>query len=413
MRWSRGVRAYRSRLSRGARPRGPTAGLFALGLIAALAAPVPAAAQYVFIDTNGDGFNSWADSLNSGSTPVDIWLDTGSNRNHSAGGCSSRGFTSYEVILKATGGAVTWGAFTPAITPSIGPTIVFNSTEWHIQAGFTSATDTPLGLFKLGTLVVAIPSGSRCIDIGTSTSMNPRHSTSYGAGCHCKKFDHTNRLGEGWSDRDGLSASPSAPPAVESPGILLPKYLDPVAADIHVTPTTCLGVVSSLTADLSALPAGNNAVFTPAPGNQVGTLTWQPTAADHGDFPVTIRAVGKNPSAVTAKTMIIRLVTNVTEVSETESKERTLALWQSRPNPFNPMATIRYSLPAETHARLVVYDLSGRAIALLVDRVESAGPHEVRWSGEDDRGEPVASGVYWYRLTTALGTATRRLVLAR
>lgn len=413
MRWSRGVRAYRSRSSGGARALVLRWALLALGLITTLAAPFPAAAQYVFIDTNGDGFNSWADSLNSGSTPVDIWLDTGSNRNHSPGACSSRGFTSYSVILKATGGNVTWGAFTPAVMPSIGPTIVFNSTEWHIQAGFGSATDTPLGVFKLGTLVIAVPSGSRCIDIGTSTSMNPHHSTSYGAGCHCKKFDHTNRLGEGWSDRDGIAASPSAPPTVESPGILLPKYLDPVVADIHATPTTCLGVVSSLTADLSSLPAGNNAVFTPAPGNQTGTLTWQPTAVDHGDFPVILRAVGKNPSAVTAKTMIIRLVTNVTGVGGTENSERTFALWQSRPNPFNPTATIRYSLPAETYARLVVYDVSGHVIARLVDRVEPAGPHEVTWSGEGDRGEPVASGVYWYRLTTALGTATRSFVLAR
>lgn len=409
MKWRRVASGYRSRSNRGTPLRFPAPGLFVLGLVVALAVAFPAAAQYIYIDTNGDGFNSWADSLNSGTTLVDIWLDTESNRNGSAGGCNKDGLVTYSVILKATGGTINWGTWTG---PAFGPFPVFNSTEWYIAALGSGAT-TPPGLYKLGTLSVGIASGNPCLDIGTSTTINPRYSTSYGAGCPFKKFDHTNRLGPGWSDRDGLSASPSAPPFLEAPGMLLPKYLDPVVADIHATPATCLGVVSALTADLSALPAGSNAVFAPAPGNQAGTLTWQPTETDHGDFPVTFRATGKNPNATSSKTTIIRLVTNITATEEMGESGRAFALWQSRPNPFNPVATIHYSVPGETHVRLAVYDLSGRAIALLVDRVESPGRHEARWSGKDDRGGPVASGVYWYRLTTAFGTAARRLVLAR
>jgi hypothetical protein len=279
--------------------------------------------------------------------------------------------------------------------------------------GFLNGAETPLGLFKLGTLQVTAAFGTPCLDVGTGTSLNSRHKTSYGKGCHGKKFDHTGRFGSDWNDRDGLPASPSAPPSMEAPGMLLPQYLDPVAVTVRATPTTCLGVVSSLTADLSSLPAGHNAVFTPAAGNEVGTLTWQPTAADHGDFPVTIRAVGKNPSAASTRTVIIRLATNVTAVEGTEEPEGAPRLWQSRPNPSNPVTTIPYWVPAETHVRLAVYDMSGRTVALLVDRVESAGRHEVRWSGQDGRGRPVASGVYLYRLWTVLGTATGRLVLAR
>jgi hypothetical protein len=409
MEWSRGVTAGPSPRSR----RAPMwAGLWLLALAASLAAIPPAAAQYIYIDTNGDGANTWADSLNSGTTPVDIWLDTGRNKNGSAGGCNQNGLASYSIILKAIGGTINWGAYTSAITPVTPPILASNSTEWYFAVGVDGAT-TPLGPHKLGTLSVGIASGSPCLDVGTGTTMSPRHSTSYGAGCHCQKFDHTNRLGPGWADRDGLPSNPSAPPTVDAPGMLLPKYLDPVSVDVHATPGSCLGVVSALTADFSALPPGNNAVFTPAAGNQQGTLTWQPTAADHGDFPVTIRSVGKNPAATSSKTIVIRLVTNVTAVDETDKAGKTFALWQSRPNPFNPVTTIHYSVPAETHVRLAVYDLSGRAVALLVDRVQASGPHEARWAGEDDRGGTVASGVYWYRLTTAFGTATRRLVLAR
>jgi hypothetical protein len=315
------------------------------------------------------------------------------------------------VILKATGGTINWGTFTSAL-PGGTPVVASNSTEWYAAVPL-GGTTTPPGLYKLGTLNLGIASGTPCLDIGTSTTINPRHSTSYGAGCPCKKFDHTNRLGTGWFDRDGLLVAPSVPPMLEAPGIILPKYLDPVVASIHATPTTCGGVISSLTADLSALPPGSDAVFATAPGNQVGTLTWQPTTADHGDFPVTITALGKNPSARSVKTVLIRLVTDPTAVEGPHATGPTFALWQSRPNPSNPVATIHYSVPGMTHVQLAIYDLSGRVIALLVDRVEPSGPHEVRWSGEDANGGPVASGVYWYRLTTAFGTASRRLVLAR
>ena len=413
MRWSRGIIVSRSRQAGWPPPRPLALGLLLLGAMASLTAVVPVAAQYLYIDTNGDGANTWADSLNAGTTSVDVWLDTGRNKNGSPGGCNRNGLASYSIILKAVGGTINWGAYTSAVTPVIaGPFVASNSTEWHVAVGVGGAT-TPLGPYKLGTLNMAIASGNPCLDVGTGTTMSPRHSTSYGAGCPCKKFDHTNRLGPGWSDRDGLSSAPSAPPAVDAPGLLLPKYLDPVSVDVHATPTACLGVVTSLTANLSALPPGNNAVFTPASGNQVGRLTWQPTAADHGDFPVTIQSVGKNPSATSSKTIVIRLVSNVTSAEKTDKTGEEFALWQSRPNPFNPVAAIQYSIPAEGHVRLTVYDLSGRAIALLVDRMESSGRHEARWSGEDDQGRPVASGVYWYRLSTVFGTATRRLVLAR
>src|SRR5262249_45731012 len=45
--------------------------------------------------------------------------------------------------------------------------------------------------------------------------------------------------------------------------------------------------IDSLTADLSGLPAGHNAVLTPAPGNRSGTLTWTPSYRDAGTYTVT------------------------------------------------------------------------------------------------------------------------------
>jgi len=388
--------------------------LTVLGFVAALAVAGPSRAQYIYIDTNGDGINTWADSLNSiGTTAVDIWINTGFNRNGSRGGCAQNGLTSFSLNLHAVDGTINWGTFTSAFPPSASEPAVSNPHEYHIAVGLDPATSTnnPLGLYRLGTLNVEVASGNPCIEFATSTTMSPNHSTSFGAGCPGPKFDHTNRLGPGWSDWDGLTGSPSALPRVFAPGIVLPKYLDPVVVDVQAALTNC-GPITSLVANLSALPPGNNAVFTTVPGNTAGTLTWQPTTADQGDFFVTFRAAGKNPNSTDSKTTIIHLP-GVSSVDQKEGTSPVFALWPNRPNPFNPATTIRYSVPAQTHVRLIVYDVSGRAVARLVDRVESPGQHEVHWLGENDQGQPLASGVYACRLTAAFGAVMRRLVLAR
>jgi hypothetical protein len=373
----------------------------------------PVAAQYIYLDTNNDGVHTWADSLNStGGTPVDVWLDTGANPDGSPGFCGRPGFSSYEFILKTTGGNLSWGTW----LPTLGTTTVFSASsasDYHtaVHGGGLTAT-TPLGAYKLGTLNVGVPSGCPSLEFGTTTALSARFATSFGSGCSGRRYDHTPRLGSDWAHSAVVGMTPSAPPSVTAPGIVAPQYLDPVVIDIAVAATAC-GTISSLSVDLSSLPPGHDAVFTPGSGNQSGTLTWQPTAADHGDFPVTFTATGRNPAASRSRTTVIHLPMTPTAVEQSEQGTPALALWQNRPNPFRPATSIHYSVPRETHVSLVVFDVSGRTVARLVDRVEPSGRHETRWTGRDDQGRAVASGVYWYRLTTELGTQTRRLVLAR
>src|SRR4030095_5193431 len=89
--------------------------LVILALIA-LVVSVPAKAQYIYLDTNGDGVSSWADSLNSGgATNVDVWIHTGQNGNGNPGFCGAPGLSTYEFILQATGGTMNWGTFTNAL----------------------------------------------------------------------------------------------------------------------------------------------------------------------------------------------------------------------------------------------------------------------------------------------------------
>jgi hypothetical protein len=88
-------------------------------------------------------------------------------------------------------------------------------------------------------------------------------------------------------------------------------------------------------------------------------------------------------------------------------------LAQNYPNPFNPITKILYSLPSRSTVRLTVFNVLGQEVATLVDTEEPAGEHEVEWNGTDTRGEPVASGVYFYRLQTPDFSDARKMILIK
>ena len=85
----------------------------------------------------------------------------------------------------------------------------------------------------------------------------------------------------------------------------------------------------------------------------------------------------------------------------------------SYPNPFNAATVIAYSLERDTPVTLEVYNVLGQRIATLVNRVESAGDHQITWSGTDGRGVPVASGTYLYRLVTDFGVRSGKMTLLK
>jgi flagellar hook assembly protein FlgD len=88
-------------------------------------------------------------------------------------------------------------------------------------------------------------------------------------------------------------------------------------------------------------------------------------------------------------------------------------LAQNYPNPFNPSTTIAFTLAAETHVEVTIYDAAGTRVRTLVDERRAGGEYQVPWDGRTDRGGVAASGVYFYRLKTPGVTETRRMVLLR
>ena len=88
----------------------------------------------------------------------------------------------------------------------------------------------------------------------------------------------------------------------------------------------------------------------------------------------------------------------------------TFALHQNYPNPFNPITSIRYDLPEAAHVRIAVYNVLGQKVATLVDQSMNAGFHDISWSGTNDLGSTVSSGVYLYRIESENFNAVRKLM---
>ena len=88
-------------------------------------------------------------------------------------------------------------------------------------------------------------------------------------------------------------------------------------------------------------------------------------------------------------------------------------LQQNAPNPFNSGTVISWFQLQSGPARLEVFALTGQRVAVLHQGPQKAGLYRLRWDGRDERGRPLASGVYLYRLVTASGAQTRKLTLLR
>ncbi|HGY56905.1 MAG TPA: T9SS type A sorting domain-containing protein [Caldithrix abyssi] len=86
---------------------------------------------------------------------------------------------------------------------------------------------------------------------------------------------------------------------------------------------------------------------------------------------------------------------------------------QNYPNPFNPETKIVYKLPKNENIELTVFNIRGQRVRTLLKKQQWAGTYEARWDGTDDKGQPVSSGIYFYRLTAGGQSQIRRMVLIR
>ena len=78
------------------------------------------------------------------------------------------------------------------------------------------------------------------------------------------------------------------------------------------------------------------------------------------------------------------------------------------PNPFNPLSTLQFDLSVSGYVSLKIYDLSGRAVATLLDRQLESGSHSVSFDGSS-----LASGIYLAALRSGESKAIKRMLLIK
>ncbi|HEX9971880.1 MAG TPA: T9SS type A sorting domain-containing protein [bacterium] len=74
---------------------------------------------------------------------------------------------------------------------------------------------------------------------------------------------------------------------------------------------------------------------------------------------------------------------------------------QNYPNPFNSTTTISINLPIETDLKIAIFNTMGQTVTVLFDDKLKAGFHEIKWNGENEKGEALPSGVYFYRIESS------------
>ena len=275
-------------------------------LLAALLYPVPSRAQYMYLDTNGDGVHTDADVLSpTGLTHVAVWLDTHHDRNGSLQSCNSHtdaphswnGSTpdpgldvfSYDIFLTATHGTIVWGEFEDRLAFGKLPNgdDVATDTQIHITRFADLGHEKPAGLYKLGTMTVSVAAGTPSIFFGL---MGGGDFTCFGTHCSATdEFPNSYVYGTDWFDADGLmyGGTINHEPTLFQPAPI--RVIENRATDQTVTANDDDGQPLSFT-KVSGPDYATVSTTEPGSGQGQGMIRVAPARADVGTANVVVRA---------------------------------------------------------------------------------------------------------------------------
>ncbi len=113
-------------------------------------------------------------------------------------------------------------------------------------------------------------------------------------------------------------------------------------------------------------------------------------------------------SASDDDTILVRVV-DVSGIDDLQSViPKTFVVEQNFPNPFNPVTTLRFGLPAPASVKIGIYNVNGQRIALLNEGKMSAGFHNIRFNAAH-----MPSGVYYYRIIAGKHSTVKKMILLK
>ena len=132
----------------------------------------------------------------------------------------------------------------------------------------------------------------------------------------------------------------------------------------------------------------------------------------NGDGDTDLVVLGTSPASDPGGVFVlINQGTPATAVASETTTPTAFALGANYPNPFNPATTIPLIVPAgASNVDLTIYNVLGQPMRQVWTGPLPAGEHELTWDGRDAQGQPVAAGVYIYRLQVDEQTRSRKMV---
>jgi len=265
----------------------PSLALFLL--LGAATLPRGALAQYMYLDSNGDGVHTEADVVNpTGGTTIDVYLVTDQGADGFPDVCPYEdgilNINSYSVGLRASGGTITWGTPINRI-PEFGVNFGFGTNETELFYGKGGGTKFPPGIYHLMTIVASTASGAPDLQIVPEVEAGPFsfRITSFGSNCPGVNGNNTYTLGLDWFDVGGLAAGTGGVPNT-GPTLAMIQDMTLAAGDHSVQEVTASDPDNQLL-ELSAPESPSYMAFTSAsqvPGAATGRIYLHPLRSDIG-----------------------------------------------------------------------------------------------------------------------------------
>ncbi len=169
----------------------------------------------------------------------------------------------------------------------------------------------------------------------------------------------------------------------------------------------CVFLDGRLTCDLGTLPPGDSAtVILVATVNSLGLIENRAVAFANEDDINPLDNVGVDSS-------FARDIQTGIGDEDVSALPREFSLSQNHPNPFNPTTVISYALPKRADVTITIYNILGRRVRTINQGTQSAGRYSVTWNADNEYGDAVSSGMYFYKLVAGDFTASKKMVLLK
>ena len=144
--------------------------------------------------------------------------------------------------------------------------------------------------------------------------------------------------------------------------------------------------------------------------NDIDVFTYTDEELENGDYEYYVIAVYETGESEPSDTVDVTV--DYVSAGNAVVPELT-ALNGNYPNPFNPDTTIRYQVSKAGKIKIVIFNLKGQIVKTLVDAKMKSGYHIVEWNGNDDFGNSVSSGIYFYKMNTDEYSEMKKMILMK